>query len=141
MKTARLLVVEDDRDTLELFTLWLTERYTVFSFQCADEALAALATAKPDLLLLDIGMRPIDGIQCLAAIRAMPGYRRIPAIALTGYARACEREAFQAAGFQAVLAKPLLDDALFETINAVLAPLDDQAFARSEATTAGGNPS
>jgi CheY-like chemotaxis protein len=120
LTTARLLVVEDDQDTLDLFTLWLTEKYSVFSFQCADEALAALETAKPDLLLLDIGMGPIDGLQCLAAIRAMPEYRSIPAIALTGYARECERETFQAAGFQAVLAKPLLDDALFGAISAVL---------------------
>jgi len=33
MTAARLLVVEDDQDTLELFTLWLTERYSVFGFQ------------------------------------------------------------------------------------------------------------
>ena len=141
MTTARLLVVEDDPDTLDLFTLWLAERYSVFSFQRADEALAALETARPDLLLLDIGMRPIDGLQCLAAIRAMPEYRRIPAIALTGYARECEREAFQAAGFQAVLAKPLLDDALFETISAMLGPLGGQGSARSEVSPAGVNTS
>jgi CheY-like chemotaxis protein len=139
LTTARLLLVEDDQDTLDLFTLWLTERYSVFSFQCADEALAAVETAKPDLLLLDIGIGPIDGLQCLAAIRAMPEYRSIPAIALTGYARDCEREAFQAAGFQAVLAKPLLDDALFAAISAVLGSLGDEGAARSELTTAGVN--
>lgn len=126
MKTARLMVVEDDQDTLDLFTLWLSEKYTVFSFRYADEALAALETVKPHLLLLDIGMGPIDGVACLRAVRSKPDYRRIPAIALTGYARECEREAFQAAGFQAVVTKPVLDDHLFVVVEAILAPLNGQ---------------
>jgi CheY-like chemotaxis protein len=135
MTTARLLVVEDDQDTLDLLTLWLSENYRVFSYGCASDALAALDMAKPDLLLLDIGMGPIDGLACLEAIRAIPGYRSIPAIALTGYARASEREAFRAAGFQAVLAKPILDDELCAAITAVLASWGSQRSDRSSATT------
>jgi len=136
MTTARLLVVEDDRDTLDLLTLWLSEKYRVFSYGCAHEALAALETAKPDLLLLDIGMSPIDGLECLKAIRAMPGYGSIPAIALTGYPRDNERKGFQAAGFHAVLTKPILDDELFSAITAVLAPSGDQGSDRPSVTTA-----
>ena len=136
MTTARLLIVEDNQDTLDLLTFWLSDKYSVLSYGRADEALTALEMAKPDLLLLDIGMRPIDGLECLKAIRAMPGYGSVPAIALTGYARDCEREAFQAAGFQAVLAKPVLDDELFAAIAALLRPLDDQGSAQSTAATA-----
>ena len=135
MKSARLLLVEDDQDTLDVFTLWLSQYYSVSGFRCADEALAALETLKPDLLLLDIGMRPIDGLACLQQIRSKPGYDKIPAIALTGYARECEREAFQSAGFQAVVTKPVLDDDLFVAIEALLAPLDGQS-PLSSATTA-----
>lgn len=137
MTTARLLVVEDNQDTLDLLTLWLSQKYRVFSYGCADEALTALETAKPDLLLLDIGMRPIDGLECLKAIRATPGYGSIPALALTGYALETQRKAFQAAGFQAVLAKPVLDDELFAAITAVLAPLGDQVADHPSVTTAG----
>ena len=136
MTTVRLLVVEDNEDTLDLLTLWLSEKYRVFSYGCAAEALTDLETAKPDLLLLDIGMGPIDGLECLKAIRAMPRYGSIPAIALTGYARDDEREAFRAAGFQAVLAKPVLDDELFAAITAVLASLGDQRSDQSSVTTA-----
>jgi CheY-like chemotaxis protein len=136
LTTARLLVVEDNQDTLDLLTFWLSEKYCVLGYGRADEALTALETAKPDLLLLDIGMRPIDGLECLKAIRAMPGYGSIPAIALTGYARDCEREAFQAAGFQAVLAKPVLDDELFAAITALLRLSGDQGSAQSAVTTA-----
>jgi two-component system CheB/CheR fusion protein len=134
--TARLLVVEDDQDTLDLFALWLGEKYRVFSYRCAAEALAALEAAKPDLLLLDIGMRPIDGLECLKAIRATPGYNTIPAIALTGYARDCERAAFQAAGFEAVLTKPILDNDLFAAIAAMFAQLGDRGSVQSPVTTA-----
>lgn len=136
MTTARLLVVEDDRDNLDLLTLWLREKYRVFSYGCAHEALAALETAKPDLVVLDIGMGPIDGLECLKAIRAMPGYGSIPAIALTGYARDSEREAFRAAGFQAVLTKPILDDDLFAAITPLLKRLGDQGSDRPSVTTA-----
>jgi CheY-like chemotaxis protein len=134
--TARLLVVEDDQDTLDLFALWLGEKYRVFSYRCVAEALAALEAAKPDLLLLDIGMRPIDGLECLKAIRATPGYNTIPAIALTGYARDCERAAFQAAGFEAVLTKPILDNDLFAAIAAMFAQLGDRGSVQSPVTTA-----
>jgi CheY-like chemotaxis protein len=121
MAAARLLVVEDNQDTLDLFTLWLSTKYRVFSYARADQALLDLETAAPDVLVLDIGMGPIDGVECLRAIRAQSKYATIPAIALTAYARECEREAFKAAGFQMVLAKPLLDEDLFSAISAVLA--------------------
>jgi CheY-like chemotaxis protein len=121
---------------LDLLTLWLSEKYRVFSYGCAGEALTALESVKPNLLVLDIGMRDIDGVECLKAIRAIPGYGSIPAIALTGYARDCERAVFQAAGFQAVLTKPILDDALFATITGMLASLGDQRSESSAVTTA-----
>ena len=122
MTTARLLIVDDDRDNLELLTYLLGDKYRVFSYGCVHEALENLERANPDLLLLDIGMRPVDGVQCLEAIRARPGYGSVPAMALTAYARDVERQAFLAAGFQAVLTKPVLDDGhMFATISALLA--------------------
>jgi len=136
MTTARVLVVEDNQDNLDLLTLWLRDKYRVFSYRCADDALTALETAKPNLLLLDIGMGPIDGVGCLKAIRSRPGYGSIPAIALTGYARDSERVAFQAAGFQAVLTKPFLDEDLLAAITAALAPPGDRGADQSSVTTA-----
>jgi CheY-like chemotaxis protein len=122
MKTAWLLLVDDNQDNLEVLTVILSEKYHVLSYTCAQEALTALAATKPDLVLLDIGMSPVDGLQCLKAIRAMPGYGSIPAIALTAYARDVERKAFLTAGFQAVVTKPILDhQELFGSITALLA--------------------
>jgi CheY-like chemotaxis protein len=122
MKTVRLLLVDDNEDNLEMFRVVLSQRYDVSSYACPQDALAAVEAAKPDLVLLDIGMRPIDGLQCLKAIRERPGCGNIPAIALTAYARDVDREAFLAAGFQAIVTKPILDDEeLFGPITAVLA--------------------
>jgi len=135
MTTLRLLVVEDNQDNLDLLRLWLSEKYLVFGYGCANEALSSLETTKPDLLLLDIGMGPIDGVACLKAIRAIPAYGSTPAIALTGYARESEREAFQAAGFQVVLTKPIIDEQLFAAISAVLPPLGNQTSDQSSMTT------
>ena len=117
----RLLLVDDNQDNLELLTAILSERYQVSSFACAQKALAALDAAMPDLVLLDIGMSPIDGLGCLQTIRDMPGYGNIPAIALTAYARDVERKAFLATGFDAVVTKPILDyQELFGPIAALL---------------------
>jgi CheY-like chemotaxis protein len=70
-------------------------------------------------------MTPVDGVQCLATIRAMPEYASVPAVALTAYARDVEREAFLAAGFQAVVTKPVLDEqGLVAVIDRLLATRD-----------------
>jgi two-component system, chemotaxis family, CheB/CheR fusion protein len=108
--TTRLLLVEDDPDNLDVFTVILRAHYRIIGFRDAAAALAALDAATPDLVVLDIRMSPVDGVQCLQAIRARPGYGRIPAIALTAVAREGDREAFLAAGFQMVVTKPVLDD-------------------------------
>ena len=123
MKTRdRLLLVDDHKDHLEMLAVILSERYEVAAYGLASDALAALESFRPNVALLDIGMRPIDGLQCLEAIRATPGFSKIPAVAVTAYARDTERQTFLAAGFQAVVTKPVLDVwDLVDVIDRVLA--------------------
>ena len=99
-----------------MLTLSLGEKYNVLGCQSAAEALAALQTSRPHVLLLDIGMSPVDGVECLNAIRAIPGYADTPAIALTAFARDSDRQEFLAAGFQAVAVKPILDQCELEAL-------------------------
>ena len=121
MGTAQLLVVDDNPDNLDVLTVILRERFRVLSYAGAPEALNALKTHTIDLVLLDIAMGPPDGIECLRAIRGLPGYESLPAIALTAHAREVDREAFVAAGFQAVVTKPILEFGdLFEAIARLL---------------------
>jgi CheY-like chemotaxis protein len=138
---AHLFLVDDDRDNLEILTVILSEKYRVSSYSSGAEALRALEAVRPDLVLLDIGMTPLDGLECIKAIRAMPGYARIPAIALTAFAREVERKSFLAAGFHAVITKPLLDHrALFTLIDSLLAPAAAPSLAAAGAEARGGRP-
>ena len=122
MRAARLLVVDDNPDNLEIVTVFLSQKYDVYSYGSAAEALSAIDTVRPELLVLDIRMRGVDGVQCLQAIRAKPAYAGIPAVALTAFARDVEQKAFLDAGFQAVVTKPILDDRkLLGTIERLLA--------------------
>ena len=109
----RLLLVEDDRDNLDVFSMVLGERYSVFAYDSAAEAVQALDAVKPHVLVLDIGMHPVDGVDCLRAIRGTPGYAHVPAVALTGFAREVERRRFLERGFQAVVVKPVADHEKF----------------------------
>jgi CheY-like chemotaxis protein len=123
---ARVLLLEDDPDNLELLTMILGARFAVSSYRRPEEALAALDIVKPQALVLDIGMSPIDGVECLRRIRQVPGYQGVPALAVTAYARHAEREEFIAKGFDAVVTKPLRDELeLIEQTERLLARSSD----------------
>ena len=128
----RVLLVEDHEDSLEVLTVLLGERYAVTSCRSGAEALRVVADARPTVVVLDIGMAPIDGVECLKRIRATPGCENVPAIALTGWARQMDRERFVAEGFQAVVVKPVLDER--ELVTAI----EKHAMPAATASTAGG---
>jgi CheY-like chemotaxis protein len=116
MATERLLLVDDDPDNLTVLAVTLSEKYTVLSCGSAAEALFSVQGFKPDLLVLDVGMSPINGLQCLNVIRGMADYANIPAIALTAYAHEADKLSFIAAGFQAVVTKPLIEPRILEAV-------------------------
>lgn len=116
----RLLLVEDHADTLEVLAMTLSEHFAVVACRSPAEALPALQTGRVDVVVLDIGMAPMDGLECLQAIRGLSGYESIPAIAVTAFARDVERCRFLAAGFQAVITKPVDDGELLAAIGTVL---------------------
>ena len=103
----RVLVIEDSVDTLDMLSVWLD------SFGCeimmathGAEALKMAAEQTPDLIISDIGLPQLDGYELIRQLRNMSGLERVPAIALTGYARVEDRELALAAGYDAHLAKP-----------------------------------
>ena len=106
----QLLVVDDDDDTREFLTALLEEEGAmVRSASSVAEALAALESSWPDVLLSDIGMPGADGYELIARVREMEVLRggMMPAIALTAYARESERQQALEAGFQMHLSKPV----------------------------------
>jgi signal transduction histidine kinase/ActR/RegA family two-component response regulator len=115
----RILVVDDDQDARELITELLRSRGAeVRTAASAEEARSLLDREQPDVLLSDIAMPGHDGLELIRSVRERPltAGGRVPAIALTAYARDEDRARSLAAGFDAHLAKPVDVDALMITV-------------------------
>jgi PAS domain S-box-containing protein len=100
--------VDDEPDARDLLRQVLEgQGAQVTSFGSAEAALAALRTTKPTVLICDVGMPTMDGYQLIRMLRAEePRGERVPALALTAFARAEDRKRSLVAGYQAHLAKP-----------------------------------
>jgi PAS domain S-box-containing protein len=106
----RILVVDDEADTRELLRQGL--EYCGAKVKCvgsAAEALDALVTFVPDILISDIGMPGVDGYDLIRQIRGLPANKdkKIPAIALTAYTRVEDRLQSLRAGYDMHVPKPV----------------------------------
>lgn len=135
----QLLVVDDDDDTREfLIALLEDEGAIVRSAASVARALAALESYWPDLLLSDIGMPEADGYELIRRVREMEVLRggKMPAIALTAYAREEERQQALEAGFQMHLSKPVDINKLIAAIANLTGMLGNPAPTGSAVETA-----
>jgi signal transduction histidine kinase/ActR/RegA family two-component response regulator len=106
----RILVVDDDADGCALTSLVLTQAgATVRAAASVREALQMLEAERPDVLVSDLGLPDADGYTLIRHVRQQEREHggSLPAVALTGYARAEDRARVLAAGFQAHVAKPV----------------------------------
>jgi PAS domain S-box-containing protein len=106
----RILVVDDDADGRTLTSLVLTQAGAgVKAVGSGREALRLLEEERPDVLVSDIGLPDEDGFALIRQIRQYEAERGgfLPAVALTGFARAEDRSRSMAAGFQAYVQKPV----------------------------------
>jgi CheY-like chemotaxis protein len=134
---ARVLVVDDCRDTADslaqLLTLW---GYDAEACYGGAEALEVTNTYRPDVVVLDLAMPGMDGLQVVVALREMPGMADATIIGLTGYSgEACQMSA-RAAGFDHCMVKPAESRVLRELLGGIAAPLEE--FRRCGALTADG---
>ena len=118
----KIAVVEDNPDNRLLVRVILEPHYDVADYANGPSTLEGLAREKPDLLLLDISLPEMDGIEVLRRIRATPALRGLPVIALTAHAMAGDREKYLALGFDDYVTKPIVDEAvLLDAIQSRLA--------------------
>ncbi len=106
----RLLIVDDERDTRDLLRAVLEQCGSkVTTAASAAEALEAFQQSRPDVLISDIGMPVEDGYLLIGKVRALEAGlgKRVPAIALTAYARVEDRVRALTAGFQVHVPKPI----------------------------------
>ena len=123
LTSVRVVVVDDDADTRELLTTVLGEAGAdVVAVQSARDALAAIQSRAPDIIIADIGMPEEAGYALIRRVRAIAADRggRAPAIALTAYARTEDRERALAAGFQVHLSKPFNPTAVVQVVARLL---------------------
>jgi CheY-like chemotaxis protein len=117
-----ILVVDDNPQNLRLARMVLRAAgYHVLTAADADAAGAALASARPALIVMDIQLPDVDGLELTRRLKADPERRHIPVLALTAYAMKGDAEKATAAGCDGYLAKPIDADALPSAVAALLA--------------------
>ena len=122
LRGIRVLAVDDERDALSLVSEALEAAGArVRAADSAEEALTQLEAEVPDVLVADLGMPGIDGLQFIQRVRAHenPSLRAVPAAALTAYARSDDRMKALRAGFHIHLSKPIDPAELVTTIAAL----------------------
>jgi PAS domain S-box-containing protein len=110
LKGLKVLVVDDEPDARALVQSVLEDGGAIVTVaKNAAEGLTAIAAALPDVIVSDIGMPEADGYEFMRRLRQLPREQggRIPAVALTAYARADDRRKALLAGFQNHAAKPV----------------------------------
>lgn len=108
-----IVLVEDNPDNRDLVCAFLEEEYQITSYASGMEALEVLESdgaVAPDLFLLDIALPGIDGVELLGKIKEIESMAAVPAIALTAHAMKGDEQRFIASGFNAYVAKPIVDD-------------------------------
>lgn len=119
----RIAVVEDNPDNRLLVRVLLEPLYEVTDYENGFLALEGLPRQKPDLVLLDVSLPEMDGVEVLKRLRADNRLRDLPVIALTAHAMTGDSEKFLAAGFNDYVAKPIVDEnLLFDAIARLLPP-------------------
>lgn len=117
MSKPHLFLVDDETDLVLVTSLVLTRLgYPVHSYYDGPSALVAAEALRPDAILLDIGMHPIDGYEVCRRLRAQAWGQTVAIIALTGYGQAADVAQAEEAGFDAHLLKPVGLDRLVEEI-------------------------
>lgn len=125
MARKTIAVVEDNADNRLLVQALLEDHYDLTEYATGIEALNGLRTSPPDLVLLDISLPEMDGMEVAREIRADENLRHLPLVALTAHAMSGDRERFLQSGFDAYVAKPIVDEqALLRTLAGFLGHVD-----------------
>ncbi|HEX9384846.1 MAG TPA: response regulator [Anaerolineales bacterium] len=116
-----ILYVEDNPDNrLLVKRILLAEDYSLLEAIDGKDALDVLKTARPDLILMDINMPDMDGYTLTARIKSLPGFERIPILALTANVMRGDKEKTLEAGCDGYIQKPLDIDQLTREIEKFL---------------------
>ena len=118
MTTTRILLVEDNEKNMKLLRDVLgTAGYETLEATTGLRAVEVAIELEPDIVLMDVRLPDIDGVEALGHLRADRRTASIPVLALTAQAMRGDRERFLAAGFDGYIAKPVDIVALVHTVH------------------------
>lgn len=121
-----VLVVEDQEDNRQILRDLLGNAgFDLVEAENGEQALAALAIRRPDLILMDIQLPIMDGYEATRRIRADPEMKSIPIIAVTSYALTGDEAKALAAGCNAYVTKPYSPRALLAKVREYIRPAED----------------
>lgn len=104
----KILIVDDNQDNRELVVKILKRYgYTICEAADGEEALVKAASERPDLILMDIALPKMDGLEATRRLRQMPALKETSIIALTAHAMKGDREKALAAGCCDYITKPI----------------------------------
>jgi CheY-like chemotaxis protein len=117
----RVLFVEDDPDiqTVARMALEAVGGFTVLGCSSGTEALERVEAFAPDLILLDVMMPGMDGLETLQSLRLLPGAAAVPVVFLTAKVQAQEIAGYREAGAADVIAKPFDPMTLPATVRSI----------------------
>ena len=105
---ARVLLVEDQKENLDLMAYLLRAfGHEVITACDGAEGLEAARQTRPDLMVIDIQMPVMDGLELVAAVKGNDALAPIPAVGVTAFAMVGDRDRILAAGFDGYLSKPI----------------------------------
>jgi len=104
----KILIVEDNPSNMRLIELILRDKgYTLLKATDGEEALDVALRGQPDLIIMDIQLPKLNGLEATRRLRQAPVFSRIPIIAVTAYAMKGDKEKIINAGCDAYLSKPI----------------------------------
>jgi two-component system, chemotaxis family, chemotaxis protein CheY len=123
MGRTSILLAEDHSDLRQLYTFMLTnDGFEVTAVKDGEEALAALLLQAPDVIVTDIEMPKMDGVELIKQVRSKPEFADLPVIAISAFGNGYLSRAAEA-GATETLAKPVEHHELRSTVKRVLQEL------------------
>jgi CheY-like chemotaxis protein len=123
MNPKKILVADDEVFMLRLLEMTLKKGgYEVVTCRDGQEALAAAATARPQLIVLDVMMPGLDGLGALRQLKENPATKEIPVVVLSAKGHALTKVEAEASGAVMFLSKPFSPNELLGAVQKILSP-------------------
>ncbi len=122
-----VLIIEDNEKNLKLFKLILeSNKYVTYTAKDGKEGIDLAFRLQPDLILMDVQMPVMGGVEAIKILKGNDTTRKTPVIATTAYAMKGDRELFLSFGFDSYISKPIRIKEFLETIGSVVNKSDGE---------------